>query len=343
MDLGSSGLWDDPLRVAASLAHMVVRERDPDRARELILEQTGRLLDASVVRIFEPSPQAGLQYTRSWGEGQLPASAIEMERELLSRAAAQNRSLLSTHSRLDPALRGLAERCRHDRAIVHLLLIRAEQATHGAACVHWLDRERPTFEQRVGFYLYWDQIGIAIATMQERALVQQELGRLHRLALRDDLTGLPNGRALNEELRRRLDEKASVTLLVIDFDGMRDANNQLGYQAGGDVLIRTVGTALPQLLEGHEFAARLHTAGDEFACITQASDEARAVERAAQLEHGLASIEVPNTHRGIYRGASVGHATARPDDTPATLIARASAGMRERKRERYSRTDIPRP
>jgi diguanylate cyclase (GGDEF)-like protein len=338
MDLGSSGLWDDPLRVAASLAHMVVRERDPDRARELILEQTGRLLDASLVRLFEPFPQAGLQYTRSWGEGHLPASAIAMERELLARAAEQNRSLLSTHYRLDRALRGLAERCRQDHVIVHLLLIRADQATHGAACVHWLNRERPTFEQRVGFYLYWDQIGIALATMHERALVQQELGRLHQLALRDDLTGLPNGRALNDELQRRLDEKASLTLLVIDFDGMRDANNQLGHQAGGDVLIRAVGTALPQLLAAHEFAARLHTAGDEFACITRTSDDEPAVERAAKLERGLASIEVPNTHRGLYRGASVGHATSLPDDTPATLIARASESMRRRKRERYNRT-----
>jgi diguanylate cyclase (GGDEF)-like protein len=316
---------------------MVVRERNPDRARELILEQTARLLDANLVRLFEPSTDGSLQYTRSCGGAVLPSSAIEMERELLARATAQNRSLLSTHYRLDPALRELAERCRHDRAIVHLLLIRADQATHGAACVHWLDRERPTFEQRVGFYLYWDQIAIALATMHERALVQQELGRLHQLALRDDLTGLPNGRALDEELRRRLGEETSVTLLVIDFDGMRDANNQLGYQAGGDVLIRTVGTALPRLLEAHEFGARLHTAGDEFGCITHASDDEDAAERATKIEQGLASIDLPSTHRSLYRGASVGYATALPGETPDSLIARATASMRQRKRERYNR------
>jgi diguanylate cyclase (GGDEF)-like protein len=340
MDLDSSGLWDNSLRVAASLAHMVVRERSPDRARELILEQTARLMNASVVRLFEPS-QGGLQYVRSLGEARLPGSGIEMERELLERAAAQNRSLLSTHPRLDPTLRGLAARCAHDDVIVHALLIRADQTTHGAACVHWLDRDRPPFESRAGFYLYWDQVGIAMATMHERALVQQELGRLHDLALRDDLTGLPNGRALNQELQRRLDDGTPFSLLVIDFDGMRDANNQLGYQAGGDVLIRTVGTALSRLLEANEFGARLHTAGDEFACIAKASGEERASERASRLERGLASIDVPSTHRGLYRGASVGHATPLPDETPASLIARASASMRRRKRERYDAESAP--
>lgn len=340
MDLESSGLWDNSLRVAASLAHMVVRERSPDRARELILEQTARLLDANLVRLFEPH-QGALQYTLSSGETRLPASAIEMERELLERATAQHRSLLSTHPRLDPALRGLAARCAQDGVIVHVLLIRADQATHGAACVHWVGRDRPPFESRVGFYLYWDQIGIAMATMHERALVQRELGRLHELALRDDLTGLPNGRALSEELERRFDEGTPFSLLVIDFDGMRDANNQLGYQAGGDVLIRTVGTALSGLLEADEFGARLHTAGDEFACIARTSEEEEARERASRLEQGLASIDVPSTHRGLYRGASVGYATPVPGETPISLIARASASMRRRKRERYEGKSAP--
>jgi hypothetical protein len=108
----------------------------------MILEQTARLLDANVVRLFEPY-QDTFQYARSSGEVRLPASAIEMERELLERAVAQSRSLLSTHSRLDPALHGLAARCAHDKVIVHALLIRADQRTHGAACVHWLGREPP--------------------------------------------------------------------------------------------------------------------------------------------------------------------------------------------------------
>ena len=50
---------------------------------------------------------------------------------------------------------------------------------------------------------------------------------------------------------------------------MHEANNSLGYEAGGDVLIRTVGQAIPRLLTDHERTARLHRAGDEFACLLQ--------------------------------------------------------------------------
>jgi diguanylate cyclase (GGDEF)-like protein len=335
MDLVSSGLWDNPLRVAASLAHAVARERDPEQMRELIITHSGQLLDADLVRLFEPTSDGALQYSRSWGTARLPKSAIEMERELLERALEQERSLLSTHPALDPALHQLAARCQRDHAIVHALLIRGGRATQGAACVHWLGRERPSFERRVGFQLYWDQIGLTVAALRERLLVEQELGRLHRLALRDDLTGLPNGRALNGELQRRFDRGIPFGLLVIDFDGMRHANNELGFQAGGDVLIHAVGNALPQLLGADEFAARLHTAGDEFACITDADDDQAAAQRAAQLEHDLNQLDVPITHRSFYRGASVGHTVAVPGDTPATITARASASMRQRKQERY--------
>jgi len=340
MDLVSSGLWDNPLRVAASLAHAVARERDPEHLRELIITHAGQLLDADLVRLFEPAGDGGLQYSRSWGAIRLPASAVEMERELLERALEQERSLLSTHPALDPVLAELAARCQRDRAIVHALLIRGGRATQGAACVHWLGRERPSFEQRVGFHLYWDQIGVTVATMRERLLVEQELGRLHRLALRDDLTGLPNGRALNGELQRRLNSGTPFGLLVIDFDGMRHANNALGFHAGGDVLIQTVGNALTQLLVPDEFAARLHTAGDEFACITDVHEEHAAAQRAARLEHDLGQLEVPTTHRSFYRGASVGHTLVMPGDTPTTVTARASASMRQRKQKRYQEATL---
>jgi diguanylate cyclase (GGDEF)-like protein len=338
MDLSTSGLYDNPLRVGASLAHLVSRERDPERAPALIVEQVRALLAADVVRFVERSNEASdLRYSMSAGSMPLPRSAIEMERELLERALDSERSLLSTHPALDPALRDLATQCEVQGVVVHALLIRAHVSTHGAVCVHWLGRPRPDFERRVGFYLYWDQVGVAVAGMRERVSVEQEIRRLHRLALRDELTELPNGRALNEELLQRLDHTDPLALLVADFDGMRQANNSLGYGAGGDVLIRQVGRALPGLVADGELAARLHTAGDEFACAIRASSEEEAARRAEELEQELERIDVPASHRGFYRGVSVGYALARAGDTPATLLERASESMRIRKRSRSER------
>ncbi len=152
-----------------------------------------------------------------------------------------------------------------------------------------------------------------MATSHERHRLELELSRLEGLALYDDLTGLPNERLLARELEERLDAGVPFVLLHLDFDGMREANNSpLGYEAGGDFLIRTVGRAIPIFLH-EEIAARLHRAGDEFACVLRPGS--LGLERARPLEHALGQLELPETHRPFYGGASVGYAESGSDDT----------------------------
>ena len=63
-----------------------------------------------------------------------------------------------------------------------------------------------------------------------------------RLALTDDLTGLPGRRAfqnaLEEAASKALTEGTDVTLMVIDLVGFKDLNDTLGHIAGDDVLAR---------------------------------------------------------------------------------------------------------
>jgi GGDEF domain-containing protein len=144
---------------------------------------------------------------------------------------------------------------------------------------------------------------------------------------------LPNQLALAPERERRLAPgEPAAALLYVDFDGMREANNVLGPTEGGDVLIRTVGQAIPSLLHDGELAARLHRAGDEFACLLHPGEDGRS--RALALEDGLDRLVLPETHAPLYGGASVGWASSEPGDTPDALIARAAASMRERKQTR---------
>ena len=83
----------------------------------------------------------------------------------------------------------------------------------------------------------------------------------------DKLTGLPNEHALDDELARHR-TTTPFSALVLDFDGLREANAHFNsYELGGDVLDHAVGQALAGLARGDEFAARLHTAGDEFALL----------------------------------------------------------------------------
>jgi GGDEF domain-containing protein len=78
----------------------------------------------------------------------------------------------------------------------------------------------------------------------------------------------------------------------------------------------------------------MHTAGDEFALLLPGVGKRAAGLRAAELEAELDALRVPDTHRSVYRGASVGHASRHPEETPGQVLGRAIDGMRARKRVR---------
>jgi diguanylate cyclase (GGDEF)-like protein len=321
------------LRRAVGLTYELLRERDVDRLRETIARHARELLSASVVRSFQPG--ADLEWRLVGDAAPLPPLAEEMERELLPRAVAAQKSLISSHPALDASLGDLAERCAAAGLVTHLLLVRARGETHGAYAVHWHRRSRPPYEQRVGFYYYWDTVGIAVAAAKERARIDAELAGLRQRAFVDALTGLPNGHALDEELRRH--DATPLGVLALDFDGMREANARFAsYAAGGDVLISAVGRGLASLLAPGEFAARMYTAGDEFAVLLPGATEASTQLRAAQIEHALDLLDVPETHRPVYRGASVGFSIRRGDESAGQALGRAIEAMRRRKLERSS-------
>ena len=310
------------VRRASLRAFSVLRERELAPLYERVIADTIELLEASVVHRLPIHPTPDGAPAVDPAGAALPETARRMEAALLPRALAAEKSLVSTHPQLDATLTPLAAECAKEGITTHLLLARALGETHAAFGVHWIGRARPSYERRVGFYYYWDNVGIAIATARERLL-----------ALVDRRTGLANEVAFDVELARH---RATVPLsvLVLDFDGLREANDRFGYELGGDVLISAVGRALSGLVRPPEFAARLHTAGDEFAVLIPGAGESVARTRAREIEAALEEIEVPDSHRAVYHGASAGVATRQRDETPNQTIGRAVAAMRKRKRRR---------
>ena len=157
---------------------------------------------------------------------------------------------------------------------------------------------------------------------------------LRRRAFTDALTGLPNAIALEDELATHA-VTTPFSVLVLDFDGLRSANQAFGYRDGGDVLIHCVAQALAALIRPGEFAARLHTAGDEFVVLLPGLAKAEAQRRGQQIERALDELGVPQTHRELYGGASVGVASRRFSETPGQVLGRAVDAMQTRKRERH--------
>jgi diguanylate cyclase (GGDEF)-like protein len=86
----------------------------------------------------------------------------------------------------------------------------------------------------------------------------------HSQARIDELTGLPNRRALLERLEAELRDDVSVSVALIDLDGFKEINDSLGHDAG-DELLRAVGDRIATTSTVHGFVARL--GGDEFGVL----------------------------------------------------------------------------
>ena len=320
----------DYQRQAAHATFRILRIKEPDALWSQIVADVAEWLDATTVRAFDVSGRAPVLRSAAWDEP-LPSHARRMERALISRSLAYERSLISNHPRLDPDLAPLSVALSATDSVVHILHLRANAVTHGLVAVHWLSTPRPGFERRAGFYTYWDNAGLAVAIANERAA-------LERTAFVDALTGLANQRALKAEIDRHADTEP-LGVLVLDFDGMKAANAAFenDYARGGDILIVAVASALRAFARPGEMPARLHTRGDEFCLLLPGSDEEATAGRCAGLQQLLTDLEVPDSHRHVYRGASVGGATRGPGEPVSETLARASRAMHERKEATRSR------
>ena len=88
----------------------------------------------------------------------------------------------------------------------------------------------------------------------------------------DELTGLPNRRAFNQELTKALarakrhDE--SLALVMLDLDHFKDVNDRFGHPVGDDVLARA-SAVLQDAVRAGDTAARV--GGEEFAVVLPAA------------------------------------------------------------------------
>jgi diguanylate cyclase (GGDEF)-like protein len=89
-------------------------------------------------------------------------------------------------------------------------------------------------------------------------------------ALHDSLTGLGNREMLHREASRVFEglgrQHAGIAVLVLDLDGFKGVNDQLGH-AAGDRLLQVVAERLTAVVRPNDVVARL--GGDEFVVIVQ--------------------------------------------------------------------------
>jgi diguanylate cyclase (GGDEF)-like protein len=148
----------------------------------------------------------------------------------------------------------------------------------------------------------------------------------YRLSLTDDLTGLPNRRALHARLQQ-LDDDTEIALLLLDLDGFKEINDTLGHVAGDQVL-QLIGTRLATRLPEATMVARL--GGDEFAVALLELDDAGAL-MAANMVRRIVAGQVEVHGHTFTMDSSVGIATSSSAEGRADLLRRADIAMYQAK------------
>ncbi|HEX3004867.1 MAG TPA: GGDEF domain-containing protein, partial [Angustibacter sp.] len=101
-----------------------------------------------------------------------------------------------------------------------------------------------------------------------------------RLSLTDELTGLPNRRAVLARADDALRERRPFAFMLLDLDGFKDINDSLGHGTGDEVLI-AVAQRMRDALAPDVAVARL--GGDEFALLALTDDDLELLEMARRV------------------------------------------------------------
>ncbi|MHB8719752.1 MAG: EAL domain-containing protein [Candidatus Dormibacteria bacterium] len=168
-----------------------------------------------------------------------------------------------------------------------------------------------------------DHIGRFLERARIDAVIQQTIHQLSALASTDQLTGLKNRREFDRALRTIPREPFSV--LSIDVDCLKDANDAYGH-AAGDALLRQVGETLGLMVRGWDVMARV--GGDEFAALLPGVGVFGAPLVAERMRLAVHALDLPS---GPVR-LTVGWSAAPAGVDPASVWQRADERLYDAKR-----------
>lgn len=148
-----------------------------------------------------------------------------------------------------------------------------------------------TYYEYAAWFLVCAIIGVSISNLGFLLMAVDRLrSELHALAIRDELTGLPNRRALGERLmfteKRAKQLQQNVTVLMMDLDKFKSINDSYGHSAG-DAALKHVAEIAKRSLREVDFLARI--GGDEFCILIPDADLNTAAVIADALTTAVAS------------------------------------------------------
>ena len=213
---------------------------------------------------------------------------------------------------------------------------------YGTLCAASGTRVQVTHDTRRLLQMFSHLIARQLERDRLLARLQEENRVFSQYALSDPLTGIPNRRALMNELGRALANagrsNTAVHVAFLDLDGFKSINDQYGHDAGDRFLIE-ISKALVSGMRDGDFVARY--GGDEFVVFGAATSVSHDASRAA-IRKRLERLTTGQFSMGAsmlnYQGASVGVVTSDVNERDCeAVLKRADKAMYEIKEARRNK------
>jgi diguanylate cyclase (GGDEF)-like protein/excisionase family DNA binding protein len=298
-------------RELLQITESILTTLDARGVLESITDRLGRLLACDNIAIEVVDPATGLlkpltargihaaQYLEPWDAGEAGIAPWVVE---------HNEPVFITDERSDSRVNHFRVEGMMDGSLI-VIPLRGRNGAIGVLTIERLGLGN-TFsaEEFELVQLFAAQVSIALQNAEVFQAVEIR-------ARTDDLTGLLNHGTFGEWLERTVHEGAPFSLIMLDLDDFRNVNNDMGHQAGDELLKRIAGGLVRS---GRDSDLVFRYGGDEFTFILPNTEAAGALQVADRARNAVSA-----TTEGSVT-ASVGVATFPLDGGTATDVLLAA-------------------
>ena len=187
----------------------------------------------------------------------------------------------------------------------------------------------------LGWELITEMLSYAAAAEQRLGEQRDRIAILEDLSVTDDLTGLPNRRALRSFIARALSgaarHKENGVVGFVDLDGFKAINDTYGHNAG-DKILRHLADTLRSAIRPTDMVARL--AGDEFVVVLTRCCEEEGRKRLRIVQKIINKQQIIHNGKAINLKASMGIQSYNATCNASEVMHAADKAMYEDKSRR---------
>lgn len=333
IEYGVSAIWDERGTLCGTVT--VFRDLSSRRSAELALQTTERTLLANAEALFEEKERARVTLD-SIGDGVISTdfrgriSFLNNVAERITgwtQSEASGRPLDKTFLLVDATTR----ECLNPPAMDAIIENRTVKLESDCVLIGRDGHESAVEISASPIHDQHEGVVGAVVVAHDVTEARDLSAKLARLALHDNLTGLPNRVLLADRLDKALERAqrngSTVSLLFVDLDGFKPVNDSMGHGVG-DKLLQQVAARMQGCVRSSDTVSRY--GGDEF--IVMLADTGAPNDAAVCAEKILGLLRAPFVLDGqqIEISASIGIAGS-PQGAidPVTLMRNADLAMYE--------------